>query len=122
MKKIKRFLASIILFIMFIPQVQPIVYGAIGNGTWIGGQYASGFKTTSTGSYGIIIRKLTEKGSGVKKTVFCMQHGVDFETGVWEYGSYYTPTTYELKLASKIAYFGWYINYRRLCCRWWNFR
>lgn len=120
MKKVKRFLVGIILFIMFITQVQPIVYGVSGSGTWTGGQYASGFKTTSTGNYGILIRRLTEKGTGVKKTVFCVQHGVDFETGVWEEGNYYTPTTSQLKLASKVAYFGWYAKHRRLCSRWWD--
>lgn len=111
MKKVKMFLASIMLFIMVITQIQPVVYGASGSGTWTGGQYASGFKTTSTGKNGIIIRRLTQKGTGERKTVFCVQHGVEFDTGIWESGSYYTPTTAELKLASKVAYFGWYSKY-----------
>lgn len=123
MKKTKKVLAVILLFLMFITQINPVVQGASGSGQWVGAQYASGFRTTSsTSSYGILIRRLQERYTGVQHTVFCMQHGVEFDTGVWYSGDYYTPTTAELKLASKIAYFGWYSQYGWYVVDRWNFR
>lgn len=41
-------------------------------------------------------------------TVFCAEHGVDFDTGTIYKGSYYTPVDSKIRKACKIAYLGWY--------------
>lgn len=115
MKKIlnfKKIIAIIMLFITMLSIVQP-VFAVSGSGTYIGGQYASGMITTdgANGGSGVIIRKLTNTGTGEKWTVFCAEHGVPFTTSVRYGGSYYTPTNSNMKDACKIAYLGWYSRY-----------
>ena len=58
-KKINRILATIMLFLTLFSIVQP-VFAASGSGTWSGGQYASGMKTTDNagGTTGVLIRRL----------------------------------------------------------------
>ena len=109
MSKLKRFLSILMVIILLISVIQP-VFAVSGTGTWSGGQYASGFKTTDNqnGSTGIIIRKLTNTATGEKRTVFCAEHGVEFITGRSYNGKYYTVTDRTIKKACKIAYFGWY--------------
>ena len=109
MSKLKRFLSILMIIILLISVIQP-VFAVSGTGTWSGGQYASGFKTTDNqnGSTGIIIRKLTNTATGEKRTVFCAEHGVEFITGRSYNGKYYTVTDRTIKKACKIAYFGWY--------------
>ena len=109
MSKLKRFLSILMIIILLISVIQP-VFAVSGTGTWSGGQYASGFKTTDNqnGSTGIIIRKLTNTVTGEKRTVFCAEHGVEFITGRSYNGKYYTVTDSTIKKACKIAYLGWY--------------
>ena len=104
----KKIVAMILLVLTLFSVVQP-VFAASGSGTFTAGQYDSGIQTTDhTGSVGILIRRLINLDTGERMTVFCAEHGTDFETGAIEDGGYYTPTTPELKKACKIAYFGWY--------------
>lgn len=112
-KKIKKFnkktLAVILVLLTLVGSIIPIVNAVSGSGQWVGAQYSSGFTTTSnSGSGGILIRRLENRSTGERHTVFCAEHGVAFPTGVWENGSYYTPTDSTVKLACKVAYFGWY--------------
>lgn len=44
-KKLNKMLATIMLVLMLFSVIQP-VFAASGSGTWSGGQYASGMKTT----------------------------------------------------------------------------
>ena len=107
----KKIVAMILLVLTLFSVVQP-VFAASGSGTFTAGQYDSGIQTTDhTGSVGILIRRLINLNTGERMTVFCAEHGTDFETGAIEDGGYYTPTTPELKKACKIAYFGWYNKY-----------
>ena len=110
-KSKKKIVAMILLVLTLFSVVQP-VFAASGSGTFTAGQYDSGIQTTDhTGSVGILIRRLINLDTGERMTVFCAEHGTDFETGAIEDGGYYTPTTPELKKACKIAYFGWYNKY-----------
>lgn len=107
----KKIVAMILLVLTLFSVVQP-VFAASGSGSFTAGQYDSGIQTTDhTGSVGILIRRLINLDTGERMTVFCAEHGTDFETGAIEDGGYYTPTTPELKKACKIAYFGWYSKY-----------
>lgn len=107
----KKIVAIILLVLTLFSVVQP-VFAASGSGSFTAGQYDSGIQTTDhTGSVGILIRRLINLDTGERMTVFCAEHGTDFETGAIEDGGYYTPTTPELKKACKIAYFGWYNKY-----------
>ena len=89
--------------------VQP-VFAVSGTGTWAGGQFASGMKTTDNQNtqYGVLIRRLINTATNERMTVFCAEHGVDFTTGTAYNGEYYTPTDATIKRACKVAYFGWY--------------
>lgn len=108
----KKVIAILILILTLFSNVSPIL-AASGSGKWVGGQYASNIKTTDhlPGETGILIRRLINYTTGEKRTVFCAEHKVDFETGTIYDGSYYTPTDENIKLACKIAYFGWYSKY-----------
>ena len=108
-KKIDKVLATILLIITLFSIIQPVL-AVSGTGTWAGGQYASGMKTTDNqnGSTGVLIRRLINTSTKEKLTVFCAEHGVDFTTGTSYNGEYYTPTNSTVKRACKIAYFGWY--------------
>ena len=109
----KKVLATILLILTIFSVVQPVVFAASGTGKWTGGQFASGIKTTDNpdSSTGMLIRKLINITTKEKKTVFCVEHGIDFKTSATYNGSYYTPTDAKVKLACKIAYFGWYSKY-----------
>ena len=82
MLKIKKIISILMIMLTLLSVMQP-VFAASGTGTWSGGQYASGFKTTDNqnGNTGILIRKLTNTVTGEKRTVFCAEHGVEFITG-----------------------------------------
>ena len=110
-KKINRILATIMLFLTLFSIVQP-VFAASGSGTWSGGQYASGMKTTDNagGTTGVLIRRLNNLNTGEIRTVFCAEHGIDFKTGASYNGVYYTPTNSNIRKACKVAYLGWYKN------------
>lgn len=110
-KKINRILATIMLFLTLFSIVQP-VFAASGSGTWSGGQYASGMKTTDNagGTTGVVIRRLNNLNTGERRTVFCAEHGIDFKTGASYNGVYYTPTNSNIRKACKVAYLGWYKN------------
>ena len=109
MLKIKKIISILMIMLTLLSVMQP-VFAASGTGTWSGGQYASGFKTTDNqnGNTGILIRKLTNTVTGEKRTVFCAEHGVEFITGRSYNGKYYTVTDKTIKKACKIAYLGWY--------------
>ena len=109
MLKIKKIISILMIMLIFLSMIQP-VFATSGTGTWSGGQYASGFKTTDNqnGNTGILIRKLTNTVTGEKRTVFCAEHGVEFITGRSYNGKYYTVTDKTIKKACKIAYLGWY--------------
>lgn len=108
-RKINKILAVILLVLTLFSVVQP-VFAVSGTGTWAGGQFASGMKTTDNQNtqYGVLIRRLINTKTNEKMTVFCAEHGVDFTTGTAYNGEYYTPTNSTVKRACKIAYFGWY--------------
>ena len=110
-KKINRILATIMLFLTLFSIVQPVL-AASGSGTWSGGQYASGMKTTDNagGTTGVLIRRLNNLNTGERRTVFCAEHGIDFKTGASYNGVYYTPTNSNIRKACKVAYLGWYKN------------
>ena len=108
-KKINKILAVILLVLTLFSIVQP-VFAVSGTGTWAGGQFASGMKTTDNQNtqYGVLIRRLINTATNERMTVFCAEHGVDFTTGTAYNGEYYTPTNATIKRACKVAYFGWY--------------
>lgn len=108
-KKLNKILAVILLVLTLFSVVQP-VFAVSGTGTWAGGQFASGMKTTDNQNtqYGVLIRRLINTATNERMTVFCAEHGVDFTTGTAYNGEYYTPTDATIKRACKIAYFGWY--------------
>lgn len=108
-KKLNKILAVILLVLTLFSIVQPVL-AVSGTGTWAGGQFASGMKTTDNQNtqYGVLIRRLINTATNEKMTVFCAEHGVDFTTGTAYNGEYYTPTDATIKRACKIAYFGWY--------------
>ncbi len=108
-KKINKILAIILLVLTLFSTVQP-VFAVSGTGTWAGGQFGSGMKTTDNRNteYGVLIRRLVNTTTREAKTVFCAEHGVDFTTGTAYNGEYYTPTDATVKRACKVAYFGWY--------------
>ncbi len=108
-KKLNKILAVILLVLTLFSIVQP-VFAVSGTGTWAGGQFASGMKTTDNQNTanGVLIRRLINTATNEKMTVFCAEHGVDFTTGTAYNGEYYTPTDATIKRACKIAYFGWY--------------
>lgn len=111
-KKTNKILAIILLVITIFSIVEPVL-AVSGTGKFVGGQYASGMKTTDnqSSSTGVLIRKLINNTTGEKMTVFCAEHLVDFKSNVSYDGEYYTPTDENVKRACKVAYFGWYSKY-----------
>ena len=110
-KKSNKMLATMMLILILFSVIQP-VFAASGSGTWSGGQYASGMKTTDNagGTTGVLIRRLNNLNTGERRTVFCAEHGIDFKTGASYNGVYYTPTNSNIRKACKVAYLGWYKN------------
>ena len=112
--KIKNIFVILLLFSITCGIIKPVFsFSGEGNANWTGGQYDSFIKTTESISYnrGILIRKLTNKDTGEKITVFCAEHKEDFAVGTVYNGDYYKPTDEKMKKACKIAYFGWYNKY-----------
>lgn len=111
-KKTNKILAVILLILTLFSIIQP-VFAVSGSGNFVGGQFASGMKTTDNQntSTGVLIRKLINNTTGQKMTVFCAEHLVDFRTNISYNGEYYTPTDSAIKRACKVAYFGWYSKY-----------
>ena len=107
--KFKRIISVIMLILMLFSVAQP-VFAASGTGKWVGGQFASYIKTTDNANtqYGVLLRRLINYTTGEQRTVFCAEHGIDFDTGVVYSGEYYTPQNSTIRKACKIAYLGWY--------------
>ncbi len=105
----KRIIAFFLLMITLLSTIQP-VFAASGTGKWVGGQFASFIKTTDNANtqYGVLLRRLINYTTNEQRTVFCAEHGVDFDTGTVYNGSYYTPVDSKLRKACKVAYLGWY--------------
>lgn len=105
----KRIIAFFLLMITLLSTTQPI-FAASGTGKWVGGQFASYIKTTDNANtqYGVLMRRLINYTTNEQRTVFCAEHGVDFDTGTVYNGSYYTPVNSSIRKACKIAYLGWY--------------
>lgn len=111
LKIVKRIMAIILVLITLLSNLSS-VFAAEGTGTWVGTQYPSYFITTDTSqTIGICLRKLVNSNTGEEITAFCSEHGKEFYSGVKYDGSYYTPTSAEMKKACKIAYLGWYSKY-----------
>ena len=112
MKMIKKIISFMLAILLLLMATTPS-FAAVPRtkGTWIGAQYASKISTSDTynNGQGIIVRRLTNiNDKNDSHTVFCMQHGVHFETGVKVSGTKYTPDGVNMKKAAKIAFFGWY--------------
>lgn len=110
--KIKKILAIMLLMLTIFSTGQP-VFAASGSGSFVGGQYDSGMKTTdnqNTGK-GVMIRRLINNTTGERMTTFCSEYLVEFKSGVIYNGEYYTPTDNTIKRTCKIAYLGWYSKY-----------
>lgn len=107
--KFKKIISFLMLILMLFSVAQP-VFAASRSGKWVGGQFASYIKTTDNANsqYGVLLRRLINYTTGEQRTVFCAEHGIDFDTGVVYSGEYYTPTNSTLRKACKIAYLGWY--------------
>ena len=107
--KSKRIIAFFLLMITLLSTTQPI-FAASGTGKWVGGQFASYIKTTDNANtqYGVLLRRLINYSTNEQRTVFCAEHGVDFDTGTVYNGKYYTPVDSKLRKACKVAYLGWY--------------
>lgn len=107
--KSKRIIAFFLLMITLLSTTQPI-FAASGTGKWVGGQFASFIKTTDNANtqYGVLLRRLINYSTNEQRTVFCAEHGVDFDTGTVYNGKYYTPVDSKLRKACKVAYLGWY--------------
>ena len=107
----KKMFAVILLIITLFGTVQPVfALSGSGNANWVGGQFATFMWTTDNADteYGILARRLINVSTNERLTVFCVEHGVDFDTGVISNGDYYVPTNPTIKRACKVAYFGWY--------------
>jgi len=111
-KILNKILSVIMLVITLFGVIQP-VFAVSGSSNFVSGQFASFYFTTDNShtDYGIIIRKIYDRSKKEWKTVFCAEHGVDIATGAVHTGTYYTPTSSQLRYACKIAYFGWYEKY-----------
>lgn len=107
--KFKKIISVLMLILMLFSVAQP-VFAASGSGKWVGGQFASYIKTTDNANsqYGVLLRRLINYTTGEQRTVFCAEHGIDFDTGVVYSGEYYTPQNSTIRKACKIAYLGWY--------------
>ncbi len=108
----KKIIAILLIIFTLLSTASPI-FAASGRGTYVAAQWATYIYTedNSDTQYGMLLRKLTNVNTGVSKTVFCAQNGVEMATGVKETGNYYTPTSEKVKRACKIAYYGWYQVY-----------
>lgn len=107
----KKVLAVILLIITLFGTVQPVfALSGSGNADWVGGQYATFVYTTDNADseYGILARRLINLDTNERFTVFCVEHGINFDTGVVTNGDYYVPTDPTIKKACKVAYFGWF--------------
>lgn len=107
----KKMFAVILLIITLFGTIQPVfALSGSGNANWVGGQFATFMWTTDNAGteYGILARRLINVSTNERFTVFCVEHGVDFDTGVISNGDYYVPTNPTIKRACKVAYFGWY--------------
>lgn len=117
----KRIVAIILLLITLFSNISPVLAAnqtitGTGSETFMARQYATKMRTTvEPDENGIIARRLIRRkgekwsfndGDGI--LVFCAQQGVHYKTGTDYEGSYYPPTTDQLRRAAKIAYFGWY--------------
>ena len=72
--KKKKVISLILLFLILFSFVQPVL-AASGSGRFVGGQYASKYRTTDNNDAdGILIRKLTNQTTGKSYTVFCAEH------------------------------------------------
>ena len=110
-KNSQKIIAIIMLLCISLGITQPIM-AASGTGRYTGGQFASYIRTAeSSGEYGVLIRFILDLDTNERKTAFCTEYGVAFDTGPIYNGSYFTPTNPDMKHACKIAYFGWYSNY-----------
>lgn len=111
MNRIWKVLSLILVLILVLTNLSP-VFAVIDmhSGTWIGAQYASKITTTDTSNagQGIIIRRLTNTSTKEAHTVFCMQHGVHFKTGVEVTGNAYYPSDSKMQKSARIAYIGYY--------------
>ncbi len=120
-KQKKKVIAIIMLFIILLSNISTVFAAnqtitGTGSETFMARQYASKIKTTvENDENGIIARRLIRRkgekwsfGDGDGILVFCAQQGVHYKTGTDYEGSYYPPTSDQLKRAAKIAYFGWY--------------
>ena len=112
MKIIKKIVSIMLAISLLLTAITPS-FAAVPRteGTWIGAQYASKISTSDTDNngQGIIVRRLTNVNDNKDShTVFCMQHGVHFKTGVKVNGVKYTPESANMKKAAKVAFFGWY--------------
>lgn len=107
--KYKRIIAFILIIITMLSIAQPI-FAVSGSGKWVGGQFASYIKTTDNANtqYGVLLRRLINYATNEKRTVFCAEHGIDFDTGTIYNGEYYTPVNSNIRKVCKIAYLGWY--------------
>lgn len=105
----KKIVAIILLVLTLFSTAQPI-FAVSGSGKWVGGQWASYIKTTDNADskYGVLLRRLINYTTNEKRTVFCAEHGIDFDTGTVYNGEYYTPVNSSIRKACKIAYLGWY--------------
>ena len=81
--KISKKIVALVLLILTIFSVTQPIFAASGTGSWVGGQFDSGMKTTDyrNSDLGILIRRLYNTKTQEWKTVFCAQHRVDFVTG-----------------------------------------
>lgn len=108
----KRIIAIILLLITLFSNIQPVLaISGSGNENFVGGQFATFIRTTDNANSenGMLARRLVRMNNTDEKfTVFCVEHGVNFDTGVISNGNYYVPTNPTIKKACKVAYFGWY--------------
>lgn len=107
----KKIFAVILLIITLFGTFQPVfALSGSGNANWVGGQFATFIHTTDNrdSENGILARRLVNVSTKERFTVFCVEHGVDFKTGVVSNGDYYVPINPTIKRACKVAYLGWY--------------
>ncbi|MBO6233202.1 MAG: hypothetical protein J6N78_04000 [Clostridia bacterium] len=108
----KKIIAILLIIFTLLSTASPI-FAASGTGTYVAAQWATYIYTEDNAGTqnGMLLRRLTNVNTGVTRTVFCAQNGVEIRTGVRETGNYYTPTSQRVKRACKIAYYGWYEPY-----------
>lgn len=108
----KKIVAMILLIITLFSNIGPVLaISGSGSENFVGGQFATFIHTTdNAGSQnGMLARRLIRMNDTTQRfTVFCVEHGVNFDTGVISKGNYYVPTNPTIKRACKVAYLGWY--------------